>query len=339
MSNKTKNNKVLSFIRSQERAYKARRNLQVKFLCCIMLLFASVSAFAAITSPEDAKVSTEIVIGTTLSSMMAIGSIDDVPDSEVAGESIAYKVWLLETKQLADNASLAPSANREISTLLLKPGEYMHYFEAHDIPTYTSSGEKGDLTIASTNTFTIIMGGVRDKLLNFIEQKAGCKFIIVFQECESPNRFILGNPCKPMVLKSYNLNNNKENRSVTFTFESRTIRQYNKYVGNIISRPPAAHTPGATTLNLSSGDDIYNIPAGTSAYSIDAISGLTDSDKGRRITLVGTAASNAASIADSASFVLSGGATWTAKNGSSISFQVLDATTLVEVIGSRVQTS
>lgn len=336
----SKKKNIISFIKSQERAYKARRSLQVRFFVSIMLLFAIVGTVGALTSPEDAKVSTEVVIGTTFASMMAIGSIDDVADSEVAGESIAYKVWLVETKQLDSAAQFPiPNGSREITTLPLLTGERMHYFEAHDIPTYTSSGEKGDLTISSTNTFSIIMGGVRDQLLNFIEKKAGCKFIIIFQECESPNKYILGNPCKPMVLKSYNLKNDKENRSVTFTFENKSIRQYHKYVGSIVTGANASHAAGSTTLAISVGNNTIDIPAGAAAYTIDAVSGLTASDKGRVITLVGTATGNEASIAENATFILEDGATWNALAGSRISFRVLDATTLVEVQGSRVQTA
>lgn len=333
--------KVLSYIAGQKRAFKARRALQLKFFLCLMLLFASVSTISAITSPDDAKVSTEIVVGTTMASMMAIGSIDDVADKEVAGESIAYKVWLIETKQLDGSRSFPiPNASREVSSLPMLDGEYMHYFEAHDIPTYTSSGEKGDLTISSTNTLTIIMGGVRDQLLKFIEEKAGCKFLIIFQECESNNRFILGNPCKPMVLKSFNLKNDKENRSVTFTFENKSIKQYHKYVGDIIVKDAVTITAGATALATQPGVNTYKIPNGSSAtYALATVSGLTASDKGRTITLVGTGSDKAATVADNTSFVLEDGATWTAKAGSQISFRVLDSTTLVEIQGSRVQTA
>lgn len=333
--------KVLSYMADQKRAFNARRALQLKFFLCLMLLLASISTVAAITSPDDAKVSTEIVVGTTMASMMAIGSIDDVADKEVAGESIAYKVWLIEAKQLDGSRQFPiPNASREVSSLPMLDGEYMHYFEAHDIPTYTSSGEKGDLTISSTNTFTIIMGGVRDQLMNFTEEKAGCKFIIIFQECESNNRFILGNPCKPMVLKSFSLKNDKENRSVTLTFENKSIKQYHKYVGDIIVRDAVVVTAGTTTLATQPGVNTYKVPNGASAtYAIATVSGLTASDKGRTITLVGTGTDKAATVADNTSFILEDGATWTAKAGSQISFRVLDATTLVEIQGSRVQTA
>lgn len=325
----------------QKRAFNARRALQLQFFLCLMLLFASVATISAITSPDDAKVSTEVIVGTTMASMMAIGSIDDVADKEVAGEAIAYKLWLIEAKQLDGSRQFPfPNGSREVSSLPMLDGEYMRYFEAHDIPTYTSSGEKGDLTITSTNTFTIIMGGVRDQLLNFIEEKAGCKFIIIFQECESNNRFILGNPCKPMVLKSFNLKNDKENRSVTFTFESKSIKQYHKYVGDIIVRDAVTATAGATALAIQPGANTYKIPNGSSAtYALATVSGLTASDKGRSVTLVGMGTDKAATVADNTSFILEDGATWTAKTGSQISFRVLDATTLVEIQGSRIQTA
>lgn len=233
---KNKKAKAKALLAAHNRAFKARRSLQLKFFLCIMLLFASVATVGALTSPEDSRVSIEVIAGTSFASMMAIGNIDDVGDLYVSGEAIAYKVWLVETSQLDPTKDFpAPNEDREVDTIPLKSDQVMHYFEAHDIPTYGSTGEKGDLTISPTNSFDMIMGGVGDKLLDFIEQKTGGKFIIIFQECESPNKYIMGNPCKPMVLRSYTLKNDKENRSVTLHFENNTIRQYKKYTGEIIS--------------------------------------------------------------------------------------------------------
>lgn len=276
----------------------------------------------------------------TTASMMAIGSIDDVSDAEVSGESIAYKCWLIETKQLDPaRAFPKPNSNREITTLPLKSGEYMQYFEAHDFPEYTGSGEKGDLTVSASNTFSIIMGGMRDQLLNFAEQKAGCKFIIIFQDCETEEYFIVGSPTRPMVFKTYNAKNNKENRSVAFTFENKSIKSYYKYRGDIIVTSPIEHSAGATALSIKQNVGRYLIPNGSSAtYAIASVTGLSANDKGRTITLEGRGTDKAATIADNTSFVLIDGTTWTAKAGSSISFQVLDTTTLVEVAGSRIQT-
>ena len=95
------------------------------------------------------------------------------------------------------------------------------------------------------------------------------------------------------------------------------------------------------TLAITAGNDVISIPSGTgsAAVPITAVSGLTANDAGRVITLLGTGTEKLATIADGTTFVLAGGSTWTAKAGSKISFQVLDASTLVEVLGSRVQTA
>lgn len=330
------NRKQLLYSRKMVEA--ARIGLMTRTFCTIMLLLAVVAAAFVFMSP-DAQ-ATIMVAGTSFASMAVIGNIKDVPDIDVAGSAIAYKVWLVSTDQLDEDKSFpAPNASREVTTIPLKEGEYMHYFEAHDIPTFGSSGEKGDLTIDPTNTFTMIMGGIHEQLLNFIEQHVGGKFIIIFQECESSNRYIIGNPCKPMVLKSYELKNDKDNRSVTFTFENKTIRQFKKYIGDIVTQAPATHSQGTSDLKIIPGNNTYKIPDGTGAtYSIDTVSGITNSDKGRVITLEGTGGENSATVADNTTFILEDGATWTAKSGSRISFRILDTTTLVEVQGSRVQT-
>lgn len=333
------NKKQLNF--SKKRAEFSRKMTLTKFFCSIMALIAVVAVAFIFTSPDEAQASISMLAGSSFASMAVIGNIKDVKDIDVSGSAIAYKVWLIETTQLNEAQSF-PTANasREVATIPLNDGEYMHYFEAHDIPTFGSTGEKGDLTIDPTNTFTLIMGGNHDQLLNFIEQHAGGKFIIIFQECESPNKFIIGNPCKPMILKSYALKNDKDNRSVTFTFENKTIQQPKKYVGDIVTKAPVSHTQGATALAIQPGVNTYKIPGGTSAtYAIATVSGITSSDKGRIISLEGTGTTNAATVADNTTFILEDGSTWTANPGSRISFRILDATTLVEVQGTRVQTA
>lgn len=222
----------------------------------------------------------------------------------------------------------------------MRAGQYMKYFAAHDIPTYTSTGEKGDITTSGTNTFIAVMGGMRDQLLDFIEQHAGGKFIILFKEVGDSQWYILGNYDRPMVLSSFESKNDKDGRYVTYTFTRTSIDQYYKYTGDIVRAPAAAHTADATELVIKSTNNRYTIPDGDAAtYAISTVSGLTANDKGRYITLEGTGTDKAATIADGNSFVLEDGATWTAKAGSSITLMVLDASTLVEVSGSRVQTA
>ena len=317
---------------------KYERKMMVHMFVCIMALFAFCFIMDFITGGSLLGVGGSVI---SLASMAIIGNVADVSDRQTHGSNIAYKIWLVELSQVnPDVAFPSPNANREVGTIPMLTGEYMHYFEAHDVPTFTSNGEKGDITTSGTNTFIAVMGGMRDKLLDYIEQHAGGKFIIIFKEVGDAQYYILGNYDRPMVLSSYEAKNDKDGRYVTFTFTRTSIDQYCKYAGTIVKAPAATHTAGSTTLAVQSGQDRYTIPDGSSAtYAIAAVSGLTANDKGRYITLIGSGATKAATVADNTVFVLEDGATWTAKAGSQITFRVLDASTLIEVPGSRVQTA
>lgn len=218
---------------SHKKVQKALLQTRLRAFLFVMMAFAISATIHAFTSdsPEEAIAT---VTTASMVSMVAIGNVEGVADADVAGEALSYKVWLIHYNQI-DQASPfpTPSIDREIATIPLKVGEKIHYFIAHDIPEYEGSGERGDLTTAGTNTFSIIMGGVGDQLLNFVEAFAGGKFLIIFQECGVDDKYIIGTPCKPMVLKGYNVKNNKENRSVTLTFENKSIKQYYKFTGTI----------------------------------------------------------------------------------------------------------
>ena len=244
--------------------------------------------------------------GTSLASMMAIGNVEDVSDKNTHGSNIAYKIYLIDVHQINPDVKFPrANANREVATLPMLPGEYMKYFEAHDIPTYVGNGEKGDITTSGTNQFVAIMGGMRDQLLNFIEEHAGGKFVILFKEIGEDQWYVLGEYDRPMVLKSYEAKNDKDGRYITFTFERTSVTQYYKYVGDIVKAPAEVHTAGTKDLAVKSTSNSYEIPNGAAAtYAIETVSGLTNNDKGRHITLTGTGTDKAATIADGATFIL-----------------------------------
>lgn len=320
---------------------QAARKMQVRFFLSLMMLFALVFVVGILLDPEASGFCISGFGGTTMASMMLIGDIEDVSDRKTHGSNIAYKVYLVELSQINPAVDFPlPNASREVGTIPMKPGQYMKYFDAHDVPTYTASGEKGDITTSGENNFVIIMGGMRDQLLNFIEEHAGGKFIVIFKEVGEKQWYIIGSYDRPMILSSFEAKNDKDGRYVTFTFKRTSIDQYYKYSGDIVRVPAAKHTAGATTLTISPQNSRYEIPNGTGdIYAINALAGLTANDKGRYITLEGSGSNHPATIADGTAFVLEDGATWTARAGSSITLQVLDASTLVEVAGSRIQTA
>jgi hypothetical protein len=314
-------------------------NMYRRLFLCIALVIVTLSATAAIVDPSlgGGMFGGSVVFA----SMMLIGDIADVSDRDTHGSNITYQVYLVSVKQIDRTVAFPmPNTNREVGSIPMLNGQYMKYFEAHDIPTYSATGEKGDITTSGENTFTIIMGGMRDQLLNFIEQYAGDKFVVIFKEIGTTQWYIIGSVDRPMILKSFEAKNDKDGRYVTFTFSRVSIDQYCKYAGNIVTAPATAHPADATTLTISPQSNEYEIPDGNGdPYAINAVAGITATDKGRFITLRGAGGANAATIADGASFILEDGAMWTARAGSSITFRILDATTLVEVAGTRIQTA
>ena len=305
------------------------------FLCAFLFIFAGMYMLGIYFGEVDLLTTG----GTSFASMMLIGDVGDVSDRDTHGSNICYEVYLVSLDQIDKSALFpVPNASREVASIPMLEGQYMKHFDAYDIPTFNSNGEKGDINTTGTKTFGRMMGGMRDPLLNFSEEYAGSKFGILVREIGTTQWNILGNADSPMVLKSYDAKNDKEGRYITYTFERSSIYQYYKYVGTILRLPAATHTAGQTTLAISSNSSI-DIPDGASAtYAINAISGLTANDKGRIIVLNGTGSSKAATIGDGAAFVLEDGATWTAKAGSNLTLRVLDPTTLIEVQGSRIQT-
>lgn len=318
---------------------KAKNKLLTALVLFVGLLAVfSMAVFAAAdTSP---LVSLASSAGTFLASMSLIGNIGDLTDQYTFGRNITYEVYLIDINQVDRSVAFPrPNASREVGTIPLLTGEYMHYFVSHTNPTFLGNGQKGDVTSTGTATFTMIMAGNRDALLNFAESYIGGKFIIIFREIESDTKEILGSYERPVVLSAFENKNDADGRYVTYTFTRESVLQYYHYTGSLVTVPVATHTAGNSTLAIADGQDQYDIPNHTADYEITGFSGVTANAVGRIITLYGRGSTHPATIADGASFVLNEGTTWTAKAGSRISFRIYDTSTLVEVPGSRVQTA
>ena len=271
--------------------------------------------------------------GLSLASMATLGHIDDVSDRDTHGSDISYIIYLVALDQI-DRTKVfpQPNANREVAPVPLKPGEIPHYFEAHDIPTFTGTTEKGDITTTGENNFVIIMGGARVELYNFIEEFSGGKFILFFKHIKKKEWFILGELERPIILSNTETKDDKDGRYTTLTFKRSSVDLPLVYTGNpgITAAVPVA--ADATDIAVTPASNTYMIANGTSAAAvITTVSGLSKSDKGRYITLLGAGTDKPATIADGSTFILEDGATWTAKTGASITFRVFDTTTLVEV--------
>lgn len=323
-------------IQKRHRAYNPMKGLNYanrqarKMFMATFAIFGVLMLLAALI---DHSLGAAAGSGVTLASMALLGHLDDVSDRDTHGSDISYIVYLVALDQIDRTKEFPqPNANREVAPIPLKPNEIPHYFEAHDIPTFTGTTEKGDITTTGENQFVIIMGGARVNLYNFIEEYSGGKFIIFFKHVKKKEWYILGELERPVILSNTETKDDKDGRYTTFTFKRSSVDLPLVYTGNPAITAATAIAAGATAIAITAGSNTYTIPNGTSAAAaIATVSGLSKSDKGRYITLIGAGADKPATIADGSTFVLEEGATWTAKTGASITFRVLDTTTLVEV--------
>ncbi len=315
------------------------RRLGFMFILAISILFIVPSVLFAIDNPKGAAIAIGVTgAPTLLFTMAAIGNIDQPSMRDTASNQIGTRLWLVAREQIDDTVAFpTPNANRELADIPLKAGEYHHYFDGiENSIKYTGTGEQGDITPTFGKTIPVIIK-YSDAALNFVEDYAGMGFILIWQLCETNEKQVVGSFCKPIKLQKFEVKEDSDGKYVSLEFGNTHWRQPLKYVGNIITE--AATVVPADAVNLAIGSNSnYQLSNNTIAKVLVTVSGLASADYGRYITLLAPAVVTfKTTIADNAVFILRDGATWTGNPGSRIVFQVLDATTLVEV--SRVQTA
>jgi hypothetical protein len=271
--------------------------------------------------------------------MMNFVNIKHVGDRVTAGSQIHYRVYLVHVDQIdPDKAFPKPNANREIGTIPLLQGQYWHYLEA---VAYSlddkSTSTKGDVTSTVENTLAFVLGGQRPEVYDFLENNQGELFYIVLQEIDTGKKYLYGREFCPYILQTFERLNNKDGRYSTLTFGNSSFDMPLIYTGAVELQPATAIAADATTVALSGAQQYKTSADNTKATVIASFTGLSASDEGRLIEIVGGGGAHPTQIEETDGIVLRNGTTWSGKAGSSIIFRVLDASTLVEV--SRVQTS
>ncbi|DBA55919.1 hypothetical protein [Porphyromonas gingivalis] len=170
----------------------------------------------------------------TTAAIVPIADIKDVPDIEVAGKSLGYRLRLIRSSDVDRSQKFTADESKPgaIKKIPLLEGAKFTNIECHAIPEFTSKGSKGDITVSGTNTIVAVLGGFREDTLRFIEQHVGGKFLVIFEECGPEGKaYLVGDVCKPMVLKEFDNRNNHDSRSCVVTFENESIYQPVLYTG------------------------------------------------------------------------------------------------------------
>ncbi len=326
------NEKQLAYSASKIR--KSKLELTFRMFAFCFLMFFAVSAVFAFDNPSDSAMLVTMGSSTMALFMANIGSIDQPSGRDTGGNQIGIRLWLIAREQIDDTVPFPlPNAGRQIGTIPLKAGEYMHYFDGvENSLKYTGTGEKGDISPTFGKTIPIIIK-YSDAALNFVEEYTGKGFILIWQICETADKEMVGTFCKPITLQKFEAKNDGDGKYVMLEFGNTHWRQPLKFTGTISVE--AATAVGAAVTELAVGANAnYQLADGTGALA--TVSGITAADYGRFVTILAPAIVTAArTIPDGAAFVMRDGATWTAAVGNSIVFQILDDATLVEV--SRIE--
>lgn len=325
----------------------ARQNRLFRFtLICIGLFIVFITAYAVV-NPDQMDIDSLVELvgggvggGLILGNMAAIGNIDGVNGKQTTGKQLNLKIWLIDVGQIDKTVAYPqPNANREVGTIPLKGGEFMHYFEGiPDSVKDNSTGEGGDITTEVTNVLEITMGGDGVKLYDFIEDHTGGRFVVIYQKCVDGTYYTQGSPCKPMVLQSFDRKRDSEATAVMFTFQNSSFKQPYIYVGAITETTPQVVPADATDLAIVAGKSQYQLTDNTGATVLVTVSGIISGQYGNTIQVLGSGGANPSTIADNTVYILIDGTTWTGNAGSSISFRIQDSGTLVEIAGTRIQT-
>ena len=182
-----------------------------------------------------------------------------------------------------------------------------------------------------------MLGGQRVEVYDFLENAQGELFYLVLLEIDTGKMYLYGREFSPYILRTFERLNNKDGRYSTITVGNSSFDMPLIYTGTVEMQPAASIAADATTLTVSGASQYKTSADNTAAATIATVAGLSASDEGRLIEILGGGGTYPTQIAETDGIVLRNGTTWTGKAGSCIIFRVLDASTLVEV--SRIQTS
>ncbi|MBV5334354.1 MAG: hypothetical protein JZU49_00930 [Sulfuricurvum sp.] len=324
---------------SARKIYESKFGLLVRMFTFALMLFFAVGATTVVQDPQSVKPVAEMGIGMLILLTMAqVGNLAQPSSVDTAANQIGFRLYLVARDQIDDTVAFPlPNSARELGNIPLKAGELWHYFEGvENSIKYTGTGEAGDITPTFGKTIPIIIK-YSNEALNFVEQYTGKGFVVAWPICETSEKEIVGTFCKPIKLQKFEVKQDADGKYIMLEFGNTHWRQPLKYVGDLTFAAATTVAAGATALTVGASG-LYQLSDHTATVILATVSGLTADDYGRYITLnAPAAATNAPTIADNSVYILRDGDTWTANPGSSITFQVLDDSTLVEI--SRVQTT
>ncbi len=257
-------------------------------------------------------------------------TFEDVEKSNVAGAGAALpkdpNVHIMRTKDIATYPERNSKGVLEVGTYVMKPGLKpisVYMTSVNQDATYETSGDVDAEQFMQK--FVATHPGDTLEFAEFAQNTLGEDLIVIYGTCANDGKRVYGTKCSPMRLKN-NFQANKDKTGHTLTFEqiqgTRFVPAH--YNGVIPTLAPIA-TDVSIDLDRATGYQ-YKVEAldTTAAITIPTF----DFQAGETVTFIGSGGSDPATLSfgdlTSCFVILSSGTDWTALDGATISFEVVE---------------
>ena len=243
-------------------------------------------------------------------------------DRDSKSSVLKYRLYL-QKLDLVDVENFPKAIEATIPTNVLKPDANYIYLDAAT-GTITPNTEPGQAPMNQVLTVIAAIEGVSKKSLSWFYSINGERVVLIWERCVDGQRFIAGSPCSGGLLVSgtiANLENGLSGITLTFT-GGECPEPIWFYDGPLPLEAPVIVPADAVTFALTEKIQ-YQLSDNASATTLTGITGVTDSDVGRVIEILGAGTNNPTKIVSSAVFLMRNGLDFTAVTNSRISFVIV----------------
>lgn len=214
--------------------------------------------------------------------------------------------------------------NATISTNVLQPGKYFRFLDvlAKNLKPNAKAGESpfnGKLSL------TPVIEGISKQSLAWLYENVGKEVVVVWERCSDNQKFLGGSPCSNgLTIKLDSIGGIDGGiDGISLIFEGGECPEpFVFYDAEIVREDPTVVELAAGTSFAITTKAQYTMTDNAAAKSLLDITGVTDGDVGRIIELVGAGVNHPTLIETSEVFILNAGLSFSAKVGSTISFQI-----------------
>lgn len=211
-----------------------------------------------------------------------------------------------------------------ISTNVLKEGETWKYLDCK-FNTIRPNAEPGESPYTGILKIAAVIEGISKQTLSWLYDNIGKEFLVVWERCSDGQKFLGGSPCSNgMTLKLVSVGGQEgAMEGISLSFEAMECeRPFVFYDAELVRDTPDIVSLAAGTTFAISEKSQYTMTDNAGAKTLTDITGVTDSDVGRIIELVGAGVNHPTLIEASDVFILNSGLSFSAAVGNSISLYV-----------------